>query len=526
MAYPSAAIDDMIVDASGRVARRSSPAYRAATLGMYGGATGGDYGYTRRGGSPRSDRPAPRQMTSPSEDDARAPKESPPVALTTWRCQVCDASNLMMYALCNACRAPNPKPPASRAGANLRWVFPTAKSAAAAAAVLTAAAGGAPRGDTHNPAAAHVRFLQEGDAATADGATGVDHRGAGTSGRFSGLGAVGLGGGGSQDRKAHAPRTLPPPASLLLDSESSPDDVTGGRLCSMLEDATHSRSNDGSDDDDDDDACLPPPGGGGGRGRGSADGITRRHALRDDYDCSPEFCYSSISARKAVASPRGAAAVAAVAMAAAAATAAATKRERRPEFAKQMALHEEPTPELHWREGGVHVGSARPAGAERLSEDGAHRGSDDGSFGPRGGGGGGLLSRAVNRQGTASWLHDRGVVAPQSVVAANFHFRSDSLGERRLCYDPDHAAHGALAGGAHSTQAVLEREMISIVAGGRRNKYVDPLDLVETPKTCMRVLDQTVAWRESIHERGTSAYESDDDGADREWRRRIPSAPF
>ena len=57
-------------------------------------------------------------------------------------------------------------------------------------------------------------------------------------------------------------------------------------------------------------------------------------------------------------------------------------------------------------------------------------------------------------------------------------------------------------------------------------RYVDPLDLVETPKTCVRVLDQTVAWRESIHERGTSAYESDDDAADRDWRRRIPSAPF
>jgi hypothetical protein len=41
---------------------------------------------------------------------------------------------------------------------------------------------------------------------------------------------------------------------------------------------------------------------------------------------------------------------------------------------------------------------------------------------------------------------------------------------RLRSYDPDHAAHGALAGGAHSTQAVLEREMISIVAGGRRNK--------------------------------------------------------
>ena len=257
MAYPSAAINYMIVDSSGRVARRSSPAFRSATLGMYGGATGGDYGYTRRGGSPRSDRPAPRQMT-------------------------------------------------------------------------------------------------------------------------------------------------------------------------------HPRLNEGGDDDDDDDACLPPPGGGGGGGRGSADGITRRHALRDDYDCSPEFCYSSINARKAVASPRGAAAVAAVAAAAAAATAAATKRERRPEFAQQMALHEEPTPELHWREGGVHVGSTRPAGAERLSEDGAHCDSDDGIVGPRGGGGGGLLSRAVNRQGTASWLHDRGVVAPQSVVAANFHFRSDALGERRL----------------------------------------------------------------------------------------------
>ena len=94
-------------------------------------------------------------------NDPRGVEESPAVTPASWSCCVCEQSNLVIYALCCSCRAPNPRPPQSRSEKN-RWIWsdressPFASSAANGALAPASAPGGPP---PPSPSAA-----EEGDA--------------------------------------------------------------------------------------------------------------------------------------------------------------------------------------------------------------------------------------------------------------------------------------------------------------------------------------------------------------------------
>ena len=79
-----------------------------------------------RGSSPNVDEPSQRR-TLPAAAMAALPP-------AVWRCSVCRSNNLMLYALCVQCRAPNPRPPTGRSGAAgaHRFVFAGRSGAAGA----------------------------------------------------------------------------------------------------------------------------------------------------------------------------------------------------------------------------------------------------------------------------------------------------------------------------------------------------------------------------------------------------------